>query len=258
MIKYVNPQSYRSLNRIMVQYCDEYNKQRSEYINDYLGIESIDYERCADISKIKDKIITKESLNALVSGLPDNTDKAIIMLLWHGVQGKNLSHITNLNKENLIYEATAIYIDGFEYILDRTTVRYLDIAFDESTRHSFGNGMAYSVYGDGTLYKMTGKAMNTIQTDISRLRWLRNRLSAIKKYYNLQYFDAVTIRDSGLFHKIMLSCASNDKKKIFSFLTTEYGTNLLKTYMTDGADVTDDCRYYCIKKFQAHLSKSTV
>lgn len=256
MIKYVNPQSYRSLNRIMVQYCDEFNSQRSEYINDYLGIESVDYERCADISKIKGKIIKRESLNSLVAGLPDYTDKAIIMLLWHGVQGENLSHITNLCKENLVSEATAIYIDGHEYILDRTTVWYLNNAFNENLRHSFGNGMAYSVYGDGTLYKMTGKAMNTVQTDVSRLRWIRNRLSDIKKYYNLQYFDAVTIRDSGLFHKIMLSCEGADKKKIFSFLSTEYGTNLLKTYMTAGEDVTDDCRHYCIKKFHAHISGS--
>lgn len=257
MIKYVNPQSYRSLNRLMVRYCDEFNSHRIEYSNCYMEIDTVDYERCADISKIKEKIITKESLNALVSSFPDDTDKAIVMLLWHGVQGENLSHITNLKRDNLVSENTAIYIDDHEYILDRSTVLYLKNAFNEDIRHSFGNGMAYSVYGEGTLYKMTGKAMNTVQTDSSRLRWIRNRLSSIKKYYNLQYFDAVTIRDSGLFHKIVTSCEVADRKRVFGFLSTEYGTNLLKTYLTDGGEVTDDCRYYCIKKFQAHLSKST-
>lgn len=258
MIKYVNPQSYRTLNRIMVQYCDEFHEQRLEYFNDYKGITSTDFEQCADISKIQDKIITKESINALVSSLPDNTDKAIIMLLWHGVQGDNLSHITSLTEENLYSASCTVSIEGYEYILDRATVRYLSMAFRETSLHSYGNGRSYMVYGEGCLYKMTGKAMNEKQDDLSMMRWIKRRLAKIKTHYGFRYFDVITIRDSGLFHKILIGSGGvPDKKRFLSFLSTESGTNLLKVYLTGGKEVPEDCRHNCVKKYSTQFKKKS-
>lgn len=215
---------------------------------------TIDYktlERCVDKRKNKHRYITEKAFKEVVNGLVNDVDKALLMLIFEGVAGKENSEIINLKKEDIDFDNNILNIyledntvkqvsisDELASILERvveTEIMYYGNDYKRvdtliGSEYVFRPSLRYLAL-KATVERMENGEYNGRQLDASILS---NRLHKILKVWNnLNYVSPNTLYKSGVVNRAIKHLGTEASKQTYSeWVEANEGYSLCVAYKT--------------------------
>jgi hypothetical protein len=212
MYKAVDAISIRSLQNInlILKHAARWilHNQQKDITNVYDRITKDLIQECINIAKKEGLILSREQLSDIQNELLNNTDKAILELLFLGVGGHWLKELTFFDisqadrKDGLIYFRTGKVIS-----IDNDTYELIRCACIEDELISFGETMRISKVKSHGIFKQRFNALsaNDDQTDERdlerRFRFIQRRLLLMSKEFGIQLTSG-NLQSSGLLHML--------------------------------------------------------
>lgn len=203
----------------------------------YADIVKDDLYQCIDTTLIEELIVSREQLNTLQNDLANETDKAILELLFLGVSGGKWSReLTYLEPEQVSYTDLCIYFRSGK-VVNITEEQYYLIqkAFQEDQLISYtANQKVVSVIGSG-IFKVRpntrNDSTNSKDDDDARRRfqWLQRRMDLMSKYFDLKLTTKI-VNASGLWHYSHVEMKRMGITDFKEFLLTSKGRDLAFKY----------------------------
>ena len=212
MYKAVNAISVRSLQNInlILKHAARWilHNQKKNIDNIYDNITKDMMQGCVNIAKKESLILSREQLSDIQNELLNDTDKAILELLFLGVGGNWLKELTFFDmsqvdrKEYLLYFRTGKIIP-----IDIETYDLIKRACAEDELISFGETMRISMVKSHGIFKQRANALsasdnpNDEQDLERRFRFIQRRLLLMSKEFGIQLTSG-NLQSSGLLHML--------------------------------------------------------
>jgi len=239
MYKSVDAISVRSLQNInlILKHAARwilYN-QKKDIKNIYDDINKDLIQECVNVEKKEGMILSRDQLTDIQNELLNDTDKAILELLFLGVGGHWLKELTFFDltqtdrKEGLLYFKTGKVIS-----IDDDTYDLIKRACNEDELISFGETMRISIVISHGLFKQRCNALsasddpNDEQDLERRFRFIQRRLLLMSKEFGIQLTSG-NLQASGLLH--MLKQGVNETGLGFrEYVKTQEAAKLAKQF----------------------------
>ena len=185
------------------------DKRNLNITSAFEGVTKADLLPCVNMDKRGSMLLTREQLTEIQEDLLNDTDRAILELLWLGAGGKWLKELTYLNKEQLSLKGMCIYFKTGKIIpIDDRVYVLLQKACNETEILSYNNNtQKVSMVQSLGIYKMRSNTLSK-NDDVSdlgnqerRYRWVQRRLELIKRYLELPMTSG-SLQTSGLWYNI--------------------------------------------------------
>ena len=212
MYKSVDAISIRSLQNInlILKHAARWilHNQKKDIKNIYDDITKDLIQECVNVAKKEGLVLGREDLNTIQNELLNNTDKAILELLFLGTGGNWLKELTFFDmsqasrKEGLIYFRT-----GKTISIDEETYDLIKRACNEDELISFGETMRISKVKSHGIFKQRCNALsasddpNDEQDLERRFRFIQRRLLLMSKEFGVQLTSG-NLQSSGLLHML--------------------------------------------------------
>ena len=212
MYKAVDAISARSLQNInlILKHAARWilHSQKKDIGNIYDNITKELIQECVNTEKKEGLILTREQLNEIQNELLNDTDKAILELLFLGTGGHWLKELTFFDmsqasrKDGLLYFRT-----GKAISVDEETYELILRACREDELVSFGETMRISKVVSHGLFKQRANALsasddpNDERDAERRFRFIQRRLLLMSKEFGIQLTSG-NLQASGLLHHL--------------------------------------------------------
>ena len=207
---------------------------------------------CISAEAVASKYLSHKAFEDIVHGLKNDTDKALLYVIWFGLHGDEWTDVTFLTENDVDYKNCTITIKEKQWKVNEQCCVFLRSAFYEQWAVSYGSSIDRHnrVFGDGRLYKESSSVQDPGSAH-TRRKWLTAKFSAIKKEFELPVFVPSTIHDSGFLHHAKQGMAVFNKT-FREYLYTTNGQMLIGTYYGLNQDVAGQVSALN-KKFKAYL-----
>ena len=206
-----------------------FNKLSIDNINHYTEIDMTTLDKY--VNKVKSKTVNKKELFSILDALYNDSDRFIALALFEGVRSTNLGEFGLLTLKDITEENGSRYItfkSGIKKMISDKLYNYAVNSAEEEVYVSIGK--------DGDLVESTLKQCDNIvkkrsnsssDSLISYEVLIKGRLVKIREYFDLPYFTAPKLRQSGIQDNINSIC-----KKYDITLDEFFGTNY-KSYIKE-------------------------
>jgi len=182
-----------------------YNQQK-EIGNVYDRMTKDVIQRCVNITKKEGLILSREDVNNIQNELLNDTDKAILELLFLGTGGNWLKELTFFDMSQINRKDSLIYFrTGKTIPIDDETYNLISRACKEDELISFGETMRISQVISHGIFKQRCNALsasdnpNDEQDLERRFRFVQRRLLLMSKEFGVQLTSG-NLQSSGLLH----------------------------------------------------------
>ena len=192
-------------------------------------------QECVNTDKKEGLILSIEDLNSIQNELLNDTDKAILTLLFLGTGGNWLKELTFFDmshvnrKEGLIYFRTGKVVP-----IDEDTYELIKRACSEEELISFGETMRISKVKSHGIFKERSNALSasddyTDERDLERrFRFIQRRLLLMSKEFGVQLTSGA-LQSSGLLHMLKQG-VSETGLSFREYVKTEEAHKLARRY----------------------------
>ena len=211
---------YRSIDAISVRSLQNINltlkhaarwilhNQKKDIKNIYDDITKDLIQECVNVERKEGLILSREDLKSIQNELLNDTDKAILELLFLGIGGNWLKELTFFDmsqvnrKEGLIYFRT-----GKTIPIDEETYELIKRACAEEELISFGETMRISRVKSHGIFKQRSNALSASDNPSDerdterRFRFIQRRLLLMSKEFGIQLTSG-NLQSSGLLHML--------------------------------------------------------
>jgi integrase len=135
--------------------------------------------------------------------LPNNIDKSMLMLMFHGIIGEQFSQLKELQYSDVDFENKTIYVKERDYHVhvDEKTIEYLEKARNENTYHQYNpvtkefseKNYLESPYVFKTIQSPRGESNEPIKTNV-----IYKRIHIFKELFESQHMTPNAIKQSGM------------------------------------------------------------
>ena len=210
MYKAVDAVSVRSLQNInlTLKHAARYflYNEKKDITNVYDSVNKDLIQECVNTTKKEGLILSREQLNDIQNELLNDTDKAILEMLFLGVGGTWLKELTFFNISQVDRNAGLMYFrTGKTISIDEDTYELIRRACNEDELISFGETMRISKVISHGLFKQRANALsasddpNDEQDLERRFRFIQRRLLLMSKEFGIQLTSG-NLQASGLLH----------------------------------------------------------
>ena len=239
MYQAVNAISVRSLQNInlILKHASRWilHNQNKNIKNIYDNITKNVIQKCINIDKKEGLILSREQLDNIQSELLNDTDKAILELLFLGVGGQWLKELTFLEMSNIDKKEMVIYFrTGKTIQIDDDTYELINRACVEDELISLGETMRTSKVKSYGIFKMRANALSASDNpsdegDLQRrFRFVQRRLLLMSKEFGLQLTSG-NLQASGLLHMLQRGVKESGMK-FRDYVKTEQAYKLARQY----------------------------
>ena len=239
MYQAVNAISVRSLQNInlILKHASRWilHNQNKNIKNIYDNITKNVIQKCINIDKKEGLILSREQLDNIQSELLNDTDKAILELLFLGVGGQWLKELTFLDMSNIDKQEMMIYFrTGKTIQIDDDTYELINRACVEDELISLGETMRTSKVKSYGIFKMRANALSASDNpsdegDLQRrFRFVQRRLLLMSKEFGLQLTSG-NLQASGLLHMLQRDVKESGMK-FRDYVKTEQAYKLARQY----------------------------
>lgn len=212
MYKAVDAISIRSLQNInlILKHAARWMlySQKQDISNVYDNITKDLIQECVNTTKKEGLILSREQLTDIQNELLNDTDKAILEMLFLGVGGNWLKELTFFDMSQVNRREALIYFrTGKTIPVDEDTYELIKRACVEDELISFGETMRISRVTSHGLFKQRCNALsasdnpNDEQDLERRFRFIQRRLLLISKEFGIQLTSG-NLQSSGLLHHL--------------------------------------------------------
>lgn len=224
--KYINHYTYLHENKFLSDYTDYYISQTGEKSeNVYKGISTSILRQCVYRDPYDNRYLTRDQMQEIVDQLINENEKAIVLLLWDGVQ---IDDILYLSEDQVDYDQQIINVEGKIYHISEETCRVLPKAFRETTKQSYRSRAIRNVTGAGEVYKRARNARGE-DSYAKRHDWLYHMMSIIREVMDIPYFTPEQIRDSAMLCDFR-EAVQQTGKPLQDIITSKIGERIIKKY----------------------------
>jgi hypothetical protein len=211
--------------------------QRNKPIdNPYDEITKDELKQCIDISTTDKMFVTRDQVNMIQGELLNDTDKAIIEVLFLGMTGRWNWEATYLTPDQVSYSDMCIYFRTGKIVpIDERAYHILQSAFKESELISYNNIASVSqVIGEG-IYKIRCNTLNpndNAKDDDDarrRARWMQRRLDLVAEYVGVP-MTPKSLSACGFWHYSHVDMQEMGIENFKEYLSTEKGRALAARY----------------------------
>lgn len=212
MYKAVDAISVRSLQNInlILKHAARWilHNQKKDIRNIYDKITKDLIQRCVNTEKKEGLILSREQLSDIQNELLNDTDKAILELLFLGVGGNWLKELTFFDMSQANHREGLLYFrTGKTISIDEETYDLIKRACVEDELISFGETMRISKVKSHGIFKQRSNALsasdnpNDEQDQERRFRFIQRRLLLMSKEFGIQLTSG-NLQASGLLHML--------------------------------------------------------
>lgn len=192
-------------------------------------------QQCVNMTKKEGLILSREQLSNLQNELLNDTDKAILEMLFLGVGGHWLKELTFFNMSQADRKTGLLYFrTGKTISIDEETYELIKRACNEEELISFGETMRISKVKSHGIFKQRANTLSasddpTNEQDLERrFRFIQRRLLLMSKEFGIQLTSG-NLQTSGLLH--MLKQGVKETGLSFrEYVKTEEANKLAKRY----------------------------
>lgn len=185
-------------------------------------------EKCVNKDKFNNRFVTREELYDLVKNLVNYQDKAILLLAFEGIMGKEYSDLINLKVEDLDFENNIIKFKDREIIMNDKLKEILECLVDENTiflSNKTDNRKYLLNMGSKYLLKPTEKylALRSTKERIEKGEYDRDKLDPkvlnnrsyiiFKKFLNAPYLTMQNVFKSGAVERVIVKIGKENLTK---------------------------------------------
>lgn len=239
MYKTINAISARSLQNVnlILKHAARWilYSQNKSVENIYDDITKDMIQICVNTNKKEGLIVTMEQLEDIQNGLLNDTDKAILFLLFEGTGGFKLKELMFMDWNQVSHKELKVYFRSGKLInISQENYELLYRAFKEDELISFGSTSRISRVKSLGLYKSRFNALSdnddiTNEGDIERrYRFAQRRLMLISKELNITLTSG-GLQESGLLHYLKQGVA-NRNLTFREYTKTEEAKALARRY----------------------------
>lgn len=239
MYQAVNAISVRSLQNInlILKHASRWilHNQNKDIKNIYDNITKNVIQKCINVNKKEGLILSREQLDNIQNELLNDTDKAILELLFLGVGGQWLKELTFLDMSNIDKQEMMIYFrTGKTIQIDNGTYELINRACVEDELISLGETMRTSKVKSYGIFKMRANALSASDNpsdegDLQRrFRFVQRRLLLMSKEFGLQLTSG-NLQASGLLHMLQRDVKESGMK-FRDYVKTEQAYKLARQY----------------------------
>lgn len=212
MYKSVNAISVRSLQNInlTLKHAARWilHNAKKDISNVYDNVTKELIQECVNTEKKEGLILSREDLSGIQNELLNDTDKAILELLFLGVGGHWLKELTFFDMSQMDRKRGLIYFrTGKTISIDEDTCDLIKRACNEDELISFGETMRISRVTSCGIFKLRCNALSasddpTDEQDLERrFRFIQRRLLLMSKAFGIQLTSG-NLQASGLLHML--------------------------------------------------------
>ena len=239
MYKAVDAISIRSLQNInlILKHAARWilHNQKKDINNVYDRITKDLIQNCINTEKKEGLILSRDQLSGIQSELLNDTDKAILEMLFLGVGGTWLKELTFFNSSQADRKAGLLYFrTGKTISIDEETYDLIQRACKEEELISFGEAMRISKVKSHGIFKQRANALSASdnpsdEQDLERrFRFIQRRLLLMSKEFGIQLTSG-NLQASGLLH--MLRQGVEETELNFrEYVKTEEAAKIAKQY----------------------------
>jgi hypothetical protein len=211
------------------------HNQKKEIDSIYDRITKEIIQECINIVKKEELILSKEQLVNIQNDLLNDTDKAILEMLFLGVGGYRLKELTFFNISQADRKVGLLYFrTGKTISIDEETYDLIKRACNEDELISFGETMRISKVKSHGLFKQRANALSASdnpsdEQDVERrFRFIQRRLLLMSKEFDIRLTSG-SLQSSGLLY--MLKQGVNETKLSFrEYVKTSEAKEIAKRY----------------------------
>ena len=239
MYKAVDAISIRSLQNInlILKHAARWilHHQKKDISNVYDRITKDLIQECVNTEKKEGLILSREQLGGIQNELLNDTDKAILEMLFLGVGGTWLKELTFFSISQVDRKAGLMYFrTGKTISIDEETYDLIRRACNEEELISFGETMRINRVKSNGLFKQRSNALSASDNPHDegdaerRFRFIQRRLLLMSKEFGLQLTSG-NLQASGLLH--MLQQGVRETELSFrEYVKTEEAGKLAKQF----------------------------
>lgn len=271
--------SYLNMIRRYFQFCKRESKM-DDTIDFLKNVKPEQLADCVNTGKSKNRYVTKRKINSIIDGFVNDMDKALLLLMFEGISGKENSEILNMKKEDVDLESNTIKTvrNGEEVIvpiseeladiLDR--VIETDIVYYENNYNSRVDTLVGSEYVfrptlrflnlEATKQRIEDGEYNGRQMDLKTLTSRVHKL--IKLYSDMQYITSISIIKSGIVYRAIEEIGLEAERQVFAEWVEEhegYSTSIsykmYKVYLDIVEEMKKEIVYMAVKKMDLVAEK---
>ena len=239
MYKTINAISARSLQNInlILKHAARWilHSQNKSLENIYDNVTKDMIQKCVNTNKKNGLIVTKSQLEDIQNDLLNDTDKAILFLLFEGAGGFKLKELMFMDWTQVSHKEFKVYFrSGKSINITQDDYELLSRAFKEDELISFGTTSRISRVRSLGLYKSRFNTLSdnndiTNEGDVERrYRFAQRRLMLISKDLNVTLTSG-GLQESGLLHYLQQGVA-NSGLKFREYTKTEEAKALARRY----------------------------
>lgn len=211
-------------------------QQGKELHSQYDLITREDLDKCIDEKTLNQMLISKEQLYTMIDDLYNDTDKAILLMLFLGFGGDSLKELTFFTEQQLskkdhcayLKNGKMITINDKEYDIIRNGCRETELmSYSQEMR-------VVKVSGTG-IFKYRGNTINSNDNpnnpdDVRRrFRFIHRRINLVSDYLGVP-MTPKSINASGLWHAAHEKMAKKGIKDFKEYLMTDSGMRVCCNY----------------------------
>ena len=204
-------------------------QQGKELKSQYDLITREDLDTCIDEETLNQMLISKQQLYTIIDDLHNDTDKAILLMLFLGLGGDSLKELTFFTEQQLSRGDHCVYFKNGKVI--SITDKEYDIIIDgcrETELMSYSEEMrVVRVSGTG-IFKYRSNTVNSNDNpnnpdDVRRrFRFIHRRINLVSEYLGIP-MTPKSINASGLWHSIQEDMKQLDMSDLREYLATDNG-----------------------------------
>ena len=177
------------------------------------------------------KLLTREDITDIEDQLRNESDRAIVELLFVGVAGKNMEDIYAVSEECV--QGDVLVVNGKTFPMNDRLRELLPKAFAETEIISYGETMrVVKVSGAGRIYKERSNARG-VDTDDARFRFFYRKIQIFRDYLGMPGLTMKTIAAAGMWYYLSLGMQETGLN-LRSFLRTPAGKEIATRYGFSG------------------------
>ena len=195
----------------------------------YESINIDDLRPCVD--KGANKLLSRDEMTEIEDQLLNDSDKAIVELLFEGVAGKNMEEIYAVSEECV--KGDVLEVNGKIFPMTNRLEELLPKAFCEIEIMSYGESMRIvPVVGKGQIYKERSNARGA-NSDDAKFRYFYRKIQIFRDYLDMPGLTMKNISASGLWHYLQTGMQETGLD-LRGFLRTAQGKELSMRYGFSG------------------------